>query len=170
MKNLIKTQLTFNSKFVMITINFALFGLLLAVITNVNLYKNSMILIVLSFFIVNSLLLLFFINWVLNRFRFNEFYLKNDISGFDVLTIISNELNISIKNIEGNIFYTSYTQKIRLGNKRIKDVFFMIEGQRIFLNIQNRDDTIFIYSEDLITKKIKKILMEYSQHNFLKNN
>lgn len=168
MKNLIKTQLTFNSKFVMITINFALFGLLLAVITNVNLDKNTMIMIVLSFFIVNSLLLLFFINWVLNRFRFNEFYLKNDISGFDVLTIISNELNISIKNIEGNIFYTSYTQKIRLGNKRIKDVFFMIEGHRIFLNIQNRDDSIFIYSEDLITKKIKKILMDYSQHNFLK--
>mgnify|MGYP003365432184 CR=1 FL=1 len=166
MKNLIKTQLTFNSKFVMITINFALFGLLLAVITNVNLDKNTMIMIILSFFIVNSLLLLFFINWVLNRFRFNEFYLKNDISGFDVLNFISNELNISIKNIEGNIFYTSYTQKIRLGNKRIKDVFFMIEGQRIFLNIQNRDDTIFIYSEDLITKKIKKILMEYSQHNF----
>ncbi len=46
--------------------------------------------------------------------------------------------------------------------------FFMIEGQRIFLNIQNRDDSIFIYSEDLITKKIKKILMDYSQHNFLK--
>ncbi len=133
MKNLIKTQLTFNSKFVMITINFALFGLLLAVITNVNLDKNTMIMIILSFFIVNSLLLLFFINWVLNRFRFNEFYLKNDISGFDVLTIISNELNISIKNIEGNIFYTSYTQKIRLRNKRVKDVFFYDRRSENFL-------------------------------------
>ncbi|WP_313581966.1 hypothetical protein [Chishuiella sp.] len=169
MENSIKTRLTFNSKFVIIIINFAVFALLLGVMTNIHLDKNIIMTIILLFFIVNSLLLLFFINWVLNRFGFNEFYLKNDIIGVDVLNFISKELNISIQNIEGNIFYTSYNQKIILGNTRIKDVFFIIEGKRIFLNIQNRDDSIFIYNEDITTKKIKKILTDSSQRMIVKN-
>lgn len=55
--------------------------------------------------------------------------------------------------------------KKRFGSSISKDVFFILEGRRIFLNIRNKNDSIFLYGEDLIEKRIKEILWENSQLN-----
>lgn len=163
MNNLIKSQISFNAKFNIVIINFSIFAIFSGLLITSDNNENLIILLLILLFMVNSLLILFLINWVLRRVVFCDFYLNDNISGVEVLNLVSKELKISLSNIEGNIYYMSYVQSKIFGNNLVKDVFFIIEGKRILLNIRNRNDSIFIYKEDYIEKNIKKILNANSQ-------
>lgn len=170
MANPINNQISFNSKFNLILLNFSIFSLLTDILINSDKNENTILIAILTAFIANSFLILFFLNWILKRLAVHYYRLKGSKTGLDILDIISRELNLSIQNIEGNIFYTSYYYKRPLGDKIFRDAFIILEGKRIFLNIKNQNDSIYIYKEDFTEKQIKRILSENAQLTILNEN
>ena len=94
---------------------------------------------------------------------FKQYIIKKDYSPLNIINEIENKLKISVKNNEENIFYTSYKQKRNFFNDfEEKEVFFIILGQKILLNIRYKNESVFIYKNDEIERGIKRILLQYS--------
>lgn len=114
MKNLIGTHISFISKLSIVIVNFALFTILMSILIGSDKKENTIVIVVLSAFVLNSFLILFFLNWLLRRNVFCDFYLNDRKTGLEILDSISQKIKIPIQNVEGGIFYASYTYKKKI--------------------------------------------------------
>lgn len=159
--DLIRKHISFSSLLAIAIMNFSLFATLISVFMNTVLTPKIIVISILTIFCFNTLFIGFLLYWILRREVFHSYVLKNNILGDTVLKTISSELHISIQNIEGNIFHSTYYYKRKWSRDIIhKEILFIIEGNRIFLNIRNKNDAIFLYQEDSTEKRIKEILLK----------
>lgn len=156
-------SLTFNTKFRIIIQNFVLFAVFLSVYRDNNVIDRKFIISLFFLFLTNISLIFFYFNWISKRLIFKQYIIKKDYSPLNIINEIENKLKISVKNNEENIFYTSYKQKRNFFNDfEEKEVFFIILGQKILLNIRYKNESVFIYKNDEIERGIKRILLQYS--------
>lgn len=163
-----KVKIFTNGKVAIIICNMSLYLLATALFINSKTRQEIILSIVIMFFI-SSLFLIGVINVILKKLVFENYYLKKIGSGLTVIENISKETGLIIKNIDESIFYSSYVQKRGINTPIKKDVFFIIYNNRISLNIQNKEDSILLYTKDPLEKQIRKILSENSQRELSKS-
>ncbi|RNA60724.1 hypothetical protein D1631_01640 [Chryseobacterium nematophagum] len=157
-----KVKIFNNGKVAIIICNMSLYMLATALFINSK-TKQEIILSLVTMFCISSLFLIVVINVILNRLVFENYYLKKMGSALLVIENITEETGLTIKKIDESIYYSSYIQKKGFNTSIKKDVFFIIYDNRISLNIQNQEDSILLYTKDVMEKAIRKILYENSQ-------
>lgn len=159
-----KNNKIFSSKVSIIVINLAIYTLAIAFVNNTNppsFTSSTLTTLLIILFIVTSLFIIFVINFVKRKFSFDTFYLKESCNEMLLLNEISKETGIVFSKITDNIFYSSYTHQ-RFLDSISKEIYLIISTNKVFINIHNKDETVLIYTQDFIEKKIKEVLLKNS--------
>lgn len=158
-----KSIISWDLKFKIIILNMSIYTMSTVFFINSNTREEIIIFTIIMFFIT-SIFIIMLTNMISKRLTFENYYLKEKGSGLNVLSNIEESTGLKIQKLEEEIFYIVYKQK-RFLDSPIKEITFIIYNNRISLNIQNKQDSGLLYSIDVTEKKIRSILLEYSQKN-----
>lgn len=163
-----KVKIFSNGKVAIIICNMSLYLFATALFINSK-TRQEIILSIVTMFFISSFFLIVIINVILKKLVFDNYYLKKAGSGLAVIEDVAKETGLIIKKIDESIFYSSYIQKIGFNTPIKKDVFFIIYNNRISLNIQNKEDSILLYTKDPLEKEIRRIISKNSQRELSKS-